>query len=124
MWNAWFGSSSKTWGRFCDGLGISVMVQYSVDPIITLRGQLAAREYMDKLGNQVYPIIQTLFLNNDAVFQDDSDPIRTIGTVQSCFEEHEGELQRLPWPGQSPYLKIIEPLWSVLETTVSNRFPR
>jgi hypothetical protein len=35
----------------------------------------------------------------------------------------EGELKHLPWPAQSLDLNIIETLWSVLETTVGNRFP-
>jgi hypothetical protein len=39
------------------------------------------------------------------------------------FEEHEGELQHLPWPAHSPELNVSEPLWSVLETRVRNRFP-
>jgi hypothetical protein len=78
---------------------------------------------MDRLDNQVHPMTQTLFPNSDAVFKDDSAPIHTAGTVQSWFEEHEGELQHLPWPAQSPYLNIIEPLWSVMETRVRNRFP-
>jgi hypothetical protein len=72
---------------------------------------------MDRLGNQVHPIIQTLFPNNNAVFQDDNTPIHTAETAQSWFEEHEGELQHLPWPAQS-HLNITEPLWSVLETRV------
>jgi hypothetical protein len=45
--------------------------------------------------------------------------IHTIGTVQSWFEEFEGELHHLPWPD----LNITDPLWSVLETRVGNRFP-
>jgi hypothetical protein len=60
---------------------------------------------VDNLGNQVHPMIQT-FPNNDAVFQD------TAGTVKSWFEEHDGELQHLPWPEQSPDLNVIEPLVS------------
>jgi hypothetical protein len=68
-------------------------------------------------------MIQTLFSNNDAVFQDDSASIHTVGTVQSWFEAYEGELQHLPWPAQSPYLNLVEPLWSVLEIRVRNRFP-
>jgi hypothetical protein len=63
-------------------------------------------------------MIQTLFQNKDAVFQDD-----TTGTVWRLFEEDEGELQHLLWPAQSPNLKITEPLWSVLETRVKNRLP-
>jgi hypothetical protein len=45
-----------------------------------------AREYVHRLGNEVHPMIQTLFPNNDAVFQDDNAPIHTAGTVQSRFE--------------------------------------
>jgi hypothetical protein len=65
---------------------------------------------VDRLGNQVQPIVQTLFPNNNAVFQDDNAPIHTAGTVQLRFEEHEGELQHLPWAAQSSDLNIIEPL--------------
>jgi hypothetical protein len=75
------------------------------------------------LGNQVHPIIQTLFPKNDAVFQDENAPIHTVGTVQLWFEEHESELQHHTWPAQSRDLNMIEPLWSVLETRVRNRFP-
>jgi hypothetical protein len=75
------------------------------------------------LGNQVHPMIQTLFPNNDAVSQHDNACIHTAGTVQSWFGEHEGELQHLPWSAQSPDLNIFDLLWSVLETTVKKRFP-
>jgi hypothetical protein len=51
------------------------VIQYSVGPIITLHGQITAREYVDRLGNQVHPMIQT-FQNNNA-------PIYTAGTVHS-----------------------------------------
>jgi hypothetical protein len=56
---------------------------YSVGPIITLHGRITAREYVDRFGNRVHPMIQGLFPNNDAVFQDDSAPIHTVGTVRS-----------------------------------------
>jgi hypothetical protein len=92
--------------RFCDGLGSNIMVQHFVCPIITLNCRITAREYMDRLDYQVHPMLQTFF-NNEAVFQDDHAPIHTAGTVQSWFEEHEGELQHLCWPAQSPHLNII-----------------
>jgi hypothetical protein len=117
--NTWF----QQWntGRLCDGLGSSIVVQNSVGLIITIYGRITAREYVE-LDNQVHPMIQTLFSNNDAIFQDDSAPIHTAGTVQSWFEEHEW-LLHLPLPAQSPDLNIIESLWSVLETRLRNRFP-
>jgi hypothetical protein len=70
----------------------------SVGPIITLHGRITAREYVDAEGltNQVNPMIQKLFPNNEAVFQDDNAHIHVAGTVPSWFEEHEGEYQRFP----------------------------
>jgi hypothetical protein len=65
--------------------GGSVMVWaailwYSVGPIITLHGRITTRDYVDRLHNQVHPIIQKLFSNNDAVFQDDDAPTHTAGS--------------------------------------------
>jgi hypothetical protein len=51
------GSNSDTWGRFCDGLGSNIVVQYSVVPITTIHCWITARKYMDRLGNQVHPMI-------------------------------------------------------------------
>jgi hypothetical protein len=55
-------------GKFCDGLG------YSLGPPITLHGRIAANDFMDRFGNQVHPMIQTLFPKNDSVFPDDNAP--------------------------------------------------
>jgi hypothetical protein len=81
---------------FCDGLGSNIVVQYSVDPIITLHDRITAREYVDRMGNQVHLMIQTLFLNNDAVFHDGNAPIYTAGAAHSWFEEHEGAFSIFP----------------------------
>jgi hypothetical protein len=82
---------------------------YSIGPIITLHGQITAREYMDRLGNQEHSMIQTL-PNNNVVFQNDNALIQTAGNVQLWFEEYEGKLQYLLWPAQSPHLNSTEPL--------------
>jgi hypothetical protein len=103
------GFNGETRDMFCDGL-----VQYSVGPLLP---------FMAELHYQVHHMIQTFFPNNEAVFQDDSASILTAGTVQSWFEEHEGDVRHHSWLEQSPDLYITEPLWSVLETKVKNRFP-
>jgi hypothetical protein len=59
-------------------LGSNIVVQYSVGFIITLHGRITAKEYVDGLGNQVNPMIQTLFPNNDAVLQDDGAPFTRL----------------------------------------------
>jgi hypothetical protein len=41
-------------------------------------------------------------------------PFIQLEQFSHAFEEHEGELQHLPWPAQLPHFNIIEPLWSVL----------
>jgi hypothetical protein len=70
------GSNSETRGRFCDGLGSNIVVQYSVGPIITLHGRITEKEYIDRLDTQVLPMIQTF--PNNAVFQDDSAPFTKL----------------------------------------------
>ena len=94
---------------------------HSACRIITLNCQITASYYVDTVGNQVHLMVQMLFPDIDAVFQDNSS-IHTARSVQSWFEEHEDALQYLPWQAQLPDLNIIEPLWSVLESRIRSRF--
>ena len=68
-------------------------------------------------------MIQVLFPNSDAIFQDDDSQIHRARSVQSWFEEHEDALQHLLWLPKSPILNAIKPLWSVLECRMRSRFP-
>ena len=77
---------------------------------------------MDILGNQVHPVVQVLFPDNDAVFQENDSLVHTARRSESWFEEHEDSLRHLHWPAQSPPLNITESLWSVLECRVRSRF--
>ena len=81
---------------------------YSAGPVTTLNGRITASENVAILDNQVRPVVQILFPNNDAIFQDANPPIHTTRSVQSWFEGHEDALQHVPWPAQSPDLNIIE----------------
>jgi hypothetical protein len=60
----------------------NIVVQYSVGPIFALHGRITAREYVNRVGNQVHHLIQTLYPNSDAVFQDYNARILTR------FEHH------------------------------------
>jgi hypothetical protein len=70
--------------------------QYSVGSIINLHSPITAREYVDRLGNQVHAMIQTLFPNNDAVFQDDSASIHTAGTLLHGLKSMKANFSILP----------------------------
>jgi hypothetical protein len=57
---------------------------YSAGPIIALNGRITASDYMDSVGSQLQPLmVQMLFPNHDAIFQDDSSPIHTARSVHS-----------------------------------------
>lgn len=96
---------------------------YSMGPMVTLQGRITGKDYVTILADHVHPMVQYLFPNGDGMFQDDNAPIHTSRIVQDWFYEHEGDLSHLPWPPQSPDLNIIEPVWSVLEKKVRDRYP-
>jgi hypothetical protein len=100
----------------------SIISRYSAGRIIALNGHVTASDYMDILGDPLNPVVQMLFPNNDAGFQDDNSPIHEVIRVQSWFEVHEDALN-LPWPAHSPDFITLEPLWSVLESRVRSIFP-
>ena len=56
---------------------------YSTCSVITRNGRITVSEYVDILGNQVNLMVQMLFPNNDATFQEDNSPIHTARSVQS-----------------------------------------
>jgi hypothetical protein len=56
---------------------------YSADSIIILNGEITASDYVDILGSQVHPMVQILFPNSAAIFEDDSSPIHKSRSDQS-----------------------------------------
>lgn len=108
------GGSLMVWGAISwRGLG----------PLVTLHGKVQAAHYVDILGDQVHPFVQTSFPGECPLYQDDNAPIHRAKIVQEWFAEHEGEVGHLSWPPQSPDLNIIEHLWGYLESKLRHRFP-
>ncbi|GFX15824.1 transposable element Tcb2 transposase [Trichonephila clavipes] len=94
-----------------------------VGPLVTLHDKVKAAHYVNILGDQVHPFVQTLFPGECPLYQDDNAPIHTAKIAQEWFVEHEGEVGHLDWPPQSPDLNIIEHLWGYLESKLRARFP-
>jgi len=88
-------SNCETWSQICDDFDSNIW--YSAGPVLTLNGQITASDFVDILVIQVHPVVQVLFPNNDAVFQNNDSPIHTARSVQSWFEEHKDALQHLLW---------------------------
>ncbi|GFU92802.1 transposable element Tcb1 transposase [Trichonephila clavipes] len=108
------GGSLMVWGAISwRGLG----------PLVTLHDKVKAAHYVNILGDQVHPFVQTSFPGECPLYQDDNAPIHTAKIVQEWFAEDEGEVGHLDWPPKSPDLNIIEHLWGYLESKLRARFP-
>uniref|UniRef100_A0A0K0FBA8 DDE_3 domain-containing protein n=1 Tax=Strongyloides venezuelensis TaxID=75913 RepID=A0A0K0FBA8_STRVS len=76
--------------------------------MISLHGKINSRDYLQILSDQVYSMVQALFPDGNAIFQDDNAPIHTARIVKEWHEEHCNEADHFEWPAQSPDLNIIE----------------
>ncbi|GFW63815.1 transposable element Tcb1 transposase [Trichonephila clavipes] len=80
------GGSLMVWGAISwRGLG----------PLVTLHAKVKAAHYVNILGEQVHPFVQTSFPGECPLYQDDNAPIHTAKIVQEWFAEHEGEVGHL-----------------------------
>jgi hypothetical protein len=110
-----------TRGRFCDGFGSNTWCSTLLVPLLPFMAKLLQGSTCTGWVIRCNPWSRRYFRKMH--FFKTTVPPWHSRTLQSWFEEHEGELQHIPWPAQSADLNIIEPFWSVLETRVRNRFP-
>lgn len=56
--------------------------------MITLRGNITAKNYVDIFADQVYAMVQFLFPNGDGVLLDEKVIVHTAHIVQDWVSEH------------------------------------
>ncbi|GFX53159.1 transposable element Tcb2 transposase [Trichonephila clavipes] len=79
-----------SYGHLCHGV--------VAGPIVIQNGRITGEKYRDIfIADQIYSMMQTLFLAEDGIFQDNNAPIHAAGLVHSWFDEHEDEVKHLPW---------------------------
>lgn len=104
-------SSVTLWAIFCwETLG----------PCIHVDVTLPRTTYLNSVADQVHNFMAMVFPDGRGHFQQDNAPCHSATIGQEWFEEHDKELQVLPWPPNSPDLNPIEHLWDVLETQVQS----
>ncbi|GFT21564.1 transposable element Tcb1 transposase [Trichonephila clavipes] len=92
-------------------------------PLVNLHGRIKFNHYLSIQGDHVHPFVQTVFPNEQLLFQDDNAPIHAVRRVQAWFEENDDEVEHLACPPQYPDLNIIKHLWEYLESKLRSRFP-
>lgn len=55
----------------------AAILWFSVGPMITLKGHITAKNYVNMLANKVHPRVKTLLPNGDGVSQDGTKPLFT-----------------------------------------------
>lgn len=84
---------------------------------------LNAKKMCSIYENYLLPTAQNWFGDNTAnwVLQEDNDPKHTSKLAKTWKTEH--NVNRLPWPAQSPDQNPIEHVWQVLKANVASHHP-
>ena len=74
------GSSVIMWGA---------VSSRGLEPPVVLRKMITSDHYWSIFADHIHPMLQTLFLGECPMFQDDNIPVHTFRCAQTCLHEHE-----------------------------------
>ena len=95
----------------------------SAGPRVSLYCRIKSQDYIKILSDQIYPIVEELFPEGDAIFLYDNAPIHTVRIVSEWQGKHSSEVENLIWLPQSLDLNIVENLWRILNKQVRSLYP-
>ncbi len=108
--SAKFPQSVMIWGA---------MSSAGVGPLCFLKTNVTAPVYQDTLEHFMLPSADQLFKDADFIFQQDLAPAHTTKSTRSWLNDH--GVGVLDWPANSPDLKRIENLWSIVKRKMRNK---
>ncbi|GBM81412.1 hypothetical protein AVEN_250806-1 [Araneus ventricosus] len=96
---------------------------HALGPLILVEGTLNSCAYLSIVADQVHPYMATVYPANNDVFQLDNATYHVSKIVRAWLEEHDEELQLLPWPQNSTDFNPCENMWKYLDRHIRQKDP-
>uniref|UniRef100_A0A9J8BXK4 Tc1-like transposase DDE domain-containing protein n=1 Tax=Cyprinus carpio carpio TaxID=630221 RepID=A0A9J8BXK4_CYPCA len=109
----WSVKSVMVWGA---------MSSAGVGPLCFLRSKVNAAVYQEVLEHFMLPAADQLYGDADFIFQQDLAPAHSAKATSTWFKDH--GIPVLNWPANSPDLKPIENLWSIVNRKMRYARPK
>ena len=97
-------SNREIWWTFCDVVG--AVSFRGLSPLIVLNGMIIGDHYRSVLADHHHLVLQTLFVEERSLFQDDNVPVHVSHCIQTWLNEDDDEVEHLTWCLQSPNIDL------------------